>query len=209
MVQFDWRNAEAEEYSHDENVSFVNLTTRSYLTITGMAPQKTDDPEFLKLADMLMNISEKISEGPRAGIEIEGYRSYRPYPLQAVWTGGTEFDQRKEFKLWIKQPLFVHKKFAKQAIDILQLGDLAQNVQFENLAEGVEIQSFSSQPLRTNDQTFQKIDAEIKERGLERLDLNSHREVYVDGYKKDHAILLRIAIEPNTGRIDRDKMAFN
>lgn len=209
MVQFDWQIVETAEYSHDTAPSFVTLTTRSYLTITGQAADRTRDPEFQEKADVVKAVAEKISRGPDAGIMIDRYRSYRPYPLQAVWSGGDTIEDRHTFKLWVKQPLFVKPEYARQALTQLNLGELGEQVAFENLAEGTEIQSFSATPLTNSNQAVQTLTDAVSQRGLKPLSTDSHREVYIDGYGPDVAALLRFAIDPDTGQIDEDRMAVN
>lgn len=209
MVQFDWQIVETAEYSHDTEPSFVTLTTRSYLTITGHAPNRTRDPEFQAKADVVKAVAAKISKGPGAGIMIDRYRSYRPYPLQAVWSGGDTIDDRHDFKLWVKQPLFVKSEYAKQALTQLNLGELGDQVAFENLAEGTEIQSFSATPLTNSSQAVQTLTDAVSELGLDQLHQDSHREVYIDGYGPDVAALLRFEIDPAVGKIDAGRMAVN
>lgn len=209
MVQFDWREAEQREYTHETTPSFVTLTTRSYLTVKGHAEKKTADSSFKNAADLLMKIAQKISEGPSAGIEIQNYRSYHPYPVQAVWSGSDNFDQRNDFKLWLKQPLFVKEQYAKTAIDLLGLSDQAADVQFENLAEGTEIQIYSAKPLTVDRSAFELLKGQISDNHLVRLDDTSHREVYVDGDTQTDGVILRLAIDPDRGQIDQNKLAFN
>lgn len=209
MVQFDWQIAETAEYSHDEVPSFVKLTTRSYLTITGTAPARLAAPEFHAKATLLAAIAARISEGPAVGIMIDRYRSYRPYPVQAVWSGGSTIATRTQFKLWLKQPLFVNAEHAQAAIAQLDLGDLAAEVRFEDLAEGTEIQSYSEGPVTDQSEALATLTEAIDHRGLKRLDPTAHREVYLAGFEPNAPVLLRLAIDPAVGKISSSRIAFN
>lgn len=209
MVQFDWQIAETAEYSHDEVPSFVKLTTRSYLTITGTAPTRLSAPEFPAKATLLAAIAERISEGPEAGIMIDRYRSYRPYPVQAVWSGGATIATRTQFKLWVKQPLFVKAEYAQEAITQLDLGDLAEEVRFEELAEGTEIQSYSEGPLTDQSEALATLTDAIAHRRLKLLNPTAHREVYLAGFEPTAPALLRLAVDPEVGKISSSRIAFN
>lgn len=209
MVQFDWQIVETREYSRDETPSFVTLTTRSYLTLEGTAATRTADAGFIAAAQTLATIAEKISEGPDAGIEIAGFKSYRPYPVQAVWSGGSRIEDRTHYKLWLKQPLFVTAANMQQALAQLDLGEAATGVAFESLAEGTEIQGFSATALSSANQTLLRLQTAIEERGLSRLSVDSHREVYLDGVGIDHPVLVRLAIDPKVGQIDESRHAHN
>lgn len=109
MHKFDWREVERDEYSRSEEPSFVKLTTRSYITAMGVAPDRVTDQAFTSLAAAVTQIAERISEGPDAGIDIPNFKAYHPYPLQAVWSGGDKISKRHIFRLWLKQPLFIHE----------------------------------------------------------------------------------------------------
>lgn len=49
MHKFDWREVERDEYSRSEEPSFVKLTTRSYITAMGVAPDRVTDQAFTSL----------------------------------------------------------------------------------------------------------------------------------------------------------------
>ena len=74
MHKFDWREVERDEYSRSEEPSFVKLTTRSYITAMGVAPDRVTDQAFTSLAAAVTQIAERISEGPDAGIDIPNFK---------------------------------------------------------------------------------------------------------------------------------------
>ncbi|MDH5108688.1 hypothetical protein OSJ82_06770, partial [Lentilactobacillus kefiri] len=104
---FNWETFEPSEYSRDPKPSYVDLTTRSYVTAKGHAAKHTDDPDFMRLAKATAKVAKAISGGPDKGIPVEGFKEYRPYPVQAVWTDAGDGE---DFKIWIKQPLFINEK---------------------------------------------------------------------------------------------------
>ena len=75
MHKFDWREVERDEYSRSEEPSFVKLTTRSYITAMGVAPDRVTDQAFTSLAAAVTQIAERISEGPDAGIDIPNFKA--------------------------------------------------------------------------------------------------------------------------------------
>lgn len=62
MHKFDWREVERDEYSRSEEPSFVKLTTRSYITAMGVAPDRVTDQAFTSLAAAVTQIAERISD---------------------------------------------------------------------------------------------------------------------------------------------------
>ncbi|KRO16419.1 hypothetical protein [Lacticaseibacillus saniviri] len=201
---FDWRVNEAEEYSRDAQLSFVNLTTRSYLTVSGDAPEQTADSAFLGAAQALEQLATLISQGPEHGIEIGGFKAYHPYPVQAVWSGGSDAATQTHFKLWLKQPLFINQKIFDAAIKQL---NSTLPIAFEQLAEGVEIQTAGTNAQRQ--EALTRLQKGIEARELVRVDPNQHREVYLDGVSPIETVLYRVEVQPNRGQIDRDNMAYN
>ena len=182
---FDWEDREQAEYSRSTHISFVELTKRSYLTASGTAPKRTVDPTFFAKAAAVTKLAQLISEGPKAGIEVPGFKDYRPYPVQAVWHGD-------DFKIWLKQPLFINETIYNQAVNQASLSEL---VNFEQLSEGTEMQtSFSGAVTATQVDGLQE---EAKEVGYQLVDSGSHREVYLDGLPltDDKQVLVRIPID--------------
>ncbi|WP_204122418.1 hypothetical protein [Lacticaseibacillus mingshuiensis] len=208
MLEFDWQQVETREYSRRQETSFVTLTTRGYLTVEGEAPLRTHDPAFLTQALLLETIAARISEGPDAGIPISGFRSYRPYPVQAVWSGGPTIASRQHFQLWLKQPLFVTKKAVGAAITALEMGPEAKPIQFKQLEEGTEIQISSPETLTDASPAWQTLTAAVQAKNLDLRLPNTHREVYLDGVRKEN-VLVRLAIESVPGPIDARMITVN
>ena len=206
MYQFDWQVFEDEEYSHDSENSFVKLNERNYITASGTAKDKTSDKEFLALADALSTIAAKISEGPDGGVNIPGFRTYRPYPLQAMWSGGN-LEERTNFQLWIKQPNMVPEEFFHAAIEQLNLdAKLLARIKYVRMAEGTEIQSYTDGNIAD---TIYKLESEVYASELTQLSQTEHREVYVDGYGKGKPALVRIPIKVGEEKIDRNRLSTN
>lgn len=181
---FDWEVREQAEYSRNSQISFVKLTKRSYLTASGTALKRTEDPIFLAKADAVVKLAKFISEGATAGIMIPGFKEYRPYPVQAVWRGD-------EFKIWLKQPLFIDESIYKKAVSQVELSEA---VDFEQLAEGVEIQTITNGIV--TQKVIDQLQQAVTKSGYQMTDSTSHRELYLDGLpvSDDKQILVRMAI---------------
>ncbi|MFC6169234.1 hypothetical protein [Loigolactobacillus jiayinensis] len=181
---FDWETMEQTEYSRRAQVSFVKLTKRSYLTTSGTAPKRAEDPAFLEGAEAVVELAKLISEGSAAGIVISGFKAYRPYPVQAVWQGD-------EFKIWLKQPLFINKAIYEQALKQI---DLAQSVDFEQLAEDTEIQIITNGTV--TQAVIDDLQRSVTGAGYQLATPDSHRELYLDGLPltSDKQVLVRLAL---------------
>ncbi len=194
---FNWETFEVSEYSRDEEPSFVDLTTRSYITAEGHATQHTSDPAFLELAQAAATVAKTVSDGPEAGIPVSGFKAYRPYPVQAVWT---QADQGEDFKIWIKQPLFIDETAFAAAISQADLdSSVAGQLKFEHLAEGIEVQTINHGPVTAGSPALQQLSQVIETNNYQRLHANQHREVYIDGLPltADKVVLVRLAIDAN------------
>lgn len=181
---FNWEEMETTEYSRSTQPSYIKLTERGYLTATGKAIEGVTDSTFLVKADAVMTLAQLISQGTAAGIHIPGFKAYHPYPLQAVWRGS-------QFKIWLKQPLFINETVYQAA---LTRADLLQTVNFEQLAEGTEIQMVTTGPV--NQVVVNELHKTLQTAGYESADPLSHREVYLDGLPltDEKQVLVRVAL---------------
>ncbi len=68
---FNWETFEPDEYSRNPEPSYVDLTTRSYVTAEGHATKHTDDSNFLRLAGAAAEVAQTISGGPDKGIRLK------------------------------------------------------------------------------------------------------------------------------------------
>lgn len=194
---FNWETFEPDEYSRDKEPSFVDLTTRSYVTAEGHATQHTDDPDFIRLANAAAEVAKTISGGPEKGIPVEGFKEYRPYPVQAVWT---DTEDGEDFKIWIKQPLFINEKDFDAALTQIDFSDFdLGEIKFEHLAEGIEIQTINTGAVTSDSEALKTLDNTIQKQGFTRLHGNEHREIYIDGLPVDSSklVLVRLAIDAN------------
>ena len=210
MHKFDWREVERDEYSRSEEPSFVKLTTRSYITAMGVAPDRVTDQAFTSLAAAVTQIAERISEGPDAGIDIPSFKAYHPYTLQAVWSGGDKISKRHIFRLWLKQPLFIHEDQFEAALTQLHFEPaIAQQLHLEQLAEGFEIQSFNSTPLTDEAPAIARIQTVINRDHLVPKFDDRHREVYLEGYQGEVPVLYRVPLDENFGEVGDEQVAYN
>jgi hypothetical protein len=194
---FNWETFEPAEYSRDEKLSFVDLTKRSYVTAEGDANDHSADPNFLRLATAAAQIAKTISGGPANGIPVSGFKDYVPYPVQAVWTAQ---GNNEHFKIWIKQPLFIDEADFAAAMTQTDFDHFDEDeIHFEHLAEGIEIQTVNRGPLTADAPALQTLTEAIKVNGYKRLHDDQHREVYIDGLPldEDKVVLVRLAIDPN------------
>ena len=191
MHKFDWREVERDEYSRSEEPSFVKLTTRSYITAMGVAPDRVTDQAFTSLAAAVTQIAERISEGPDAGIDIPNFKAYHPYPLQAVWSGGDKISKRHIFRLWLKQPLFIHED------------------QFEAALTQLHFEPAIAQQLHLEAPAIARIQTVINRDHLVPKFDDRHREVYLEGYQGEVPVLYRVPLDENFGEVGDEQVAYN
>lgn len=194
---FNWETFEPSEYSRDPKPSYVDLTTRSYVTAKGHAAKHTDDPDFMRLAKATAKVAKAISGGPDKGIPVEGFKEYRPYPVQAVWTDAGDGE---DFKIWIKQLLFINEKDFDAALTQIDFSDFdLGEIKFEHLAEGIEIQTINTGTVTPDSGALKVLTDTIQKKGFTRLHDDQHREVYIDGLPVDSSklVLVRLAIDAN------------
>lgn len=194
---FNWETFEPDEYSRNPEPSYVDLTTRSYVTAEGHATKHTDDSNFLRLAGAAAEVAQTISGGPDKGIPVEGFKAYRPYPVQTVWTKTSDGE---DFKIWIKQPLFINEKDFDAALTRTDFSDFnLGEIKFEHLAEGIEIQTANTGTVTPDSEALKVLTDTIQKKGFKRLQDDQHREVYIDGVPIDSGklILVRLAIDAN------------
>lgn len=194
---FNWETFEPAEYSREEKPSFVALTKRSYVTAEGDADDHSSDPNFLRLAAATARIARTISGGPDKGIPVSGFKKYVPYPVQAVWTAQ---GNNEHFKIWIKQPLFIDEADFAAAMTQIDFDNFDEDeIHFEHLAEGTEIQTINHGAVTADAPAFQVLDEAIKSSDYQRLHADQHREVYIDGLPvdADKVVLVRFEIDPN------------
>ncbi len=196
---FNWETFEPAEYQRSATPSLVKLTTRSYITAEGRAQAHTTDDTFVLLGEAVHKIAAIIADSQNIGIEVAGFKEYRPYPIQAVWTvGGTD----EAFKIWLKQPLFIHQETFDTAKKYANLeSGLADQIHFEQLAEGTEIQATGSGEIGSKAKTLQTLNAAIEENGYQRTHLDTYRELYLDGlpFSEKTDVLFRLEIDPAIG----------
>ncbi|EPD11518.1 hypothetical protein Lpp48_03597, partial [Lacticaseibacillus paracasei subsp. paracasei Lpp48] len=171
---------------------------------------RVTDQAFTSLAAAVTQIAERISEGPDAGIDIPNFKAYHPYPLQAVWSGGDKISKRHIFRLWLKQPLFIHEDQFEAALTQLHFEPaIAQQLHLEQLAEGFEIQSFNSTPLTDEAPAIARIQTVINRDHLVPKFDDRHREVYLEGYQGEVPVLYRVPLDENFGEVGDEQVAYN
>lgn len=196
---FNWEQMEPNEYQRSSEPAMVELTKRAYITATGHAQNHTDDPAFLKLADGVQKVAATIADSPNIGIEVPGFKEYRPYPVQAVWTPDGDGER---FKIWLKQPLFIHEDTfdAAKAHTDLEAA-IAGQIGFEQLAEGTEAQATGTGESGANAVTLQGLRTSLATDGYQVKKPGTYREVYLDGVPvtDNSDVLFRLEIDPNVG----------
>ena len=196
---FNWEILEPAEYQRSVVPELVELTTRSYITAEGRTSSHTADDTFLALAAAVEKLAATIADSPNIGIEVDSFKSYRPYPVQAVWIADGD-DER--FKIWLKQPLFIHENIFEAAKKIANLAPaLANQIHFEHLTEGTEIQATGHGEAGSQSAALQSLKTAIEQANYQPRNLDTYRELYLDGLPlTDHSdVLFRLEIDPAVG----------
>ncbi|WP_416353824.1 hypothetical protein ACNAN0_03040 [Agrilactobacillus fermenti] len=175
MDRFDYRMIEQQEYTHETQPSVVVLNERNYITFRGAGKFSVTDPQFMRQVNIMYDLATEIRQAAQMSKQLDWFRDYVPYPLNSFWDGFGGY------LLMIKQPNFTVPELlttAKANLAAKYPSELLQQVNFERLAEGTEVQSFNAGPVVPGNDTFQRLDTFIKQHKARRLN-QGHREVYL------------------------------
>ena len=194
-MKHEWRKKEKQVYIPKAKPEVIEIPEYSFLTISGKG--NPNNPEFSEYIGALYPICYGIKMGLKKNPILKNYYDYTVYPLEGVWDISDEAKKKYTentklnkgdlvFTLMIRQPNFVTKEYALDAIENVKLkkpNPLFDIVKFEKITEGnclqmLHIGSYDDEPA-----TFKIMEEFTKNEGLER-ESKVHREIYLSDFRK-------------------------
>lgn len=191
MTKHEWKKQEKAIYLPKNQPEFVTLPSFDFFTIIGKG--NPNEAAFSEAIGVLYSLAYWIKMLPKKGVIPEGYFDYSIYPLEGIWDLSEEakhnivFDKNElVYKIMIRQPSFVTKELAEQAVEAVKNKkphDLLQKVLFEAIEDGSSVQMLHTGSYDTEHESFKLMDEFCAKNGLERNSL-THREIYITDSRK-------------------------
>jgi len=192
-MKHDWRMKEKNFYLPKNKPMKIQIPEFRFFTIEGKGNPNDDFfPEYIKV---LYSLSYAVKMSPKKGIEPEGYFDYTVYPLEGIWDISEEAKKRFDgkidkndlvFKLMIRQPYFVNKKFAMSILEQTKEKKphkRLDRVKFEKIIDGNCIQMMHLGSYDNEPESFKLMEVYTDEEKLKRIS-KVHREIYLSDARK-------------------------
>ncbi|MGM9903370.1 hypothetical protein A5844_001474 [Enterococcus sp. 10A9_DIV0425] len=185
MEKIDWKKSEPG-FSLKKQPQILELPAQNYFCIDGVGDPNKED--FQRRVACLYAISYTIRMSPKKQWLIPDYVPYTVYPLEGLWSLQKKYLTEKvmlkehfAYRLMIKQPAFVTKEIADEALR--RVGkklpeDLADQIRFKCIDEGLVAQVVHIGAYDDEPETFEKLELFLKEKGYHRLS-KEHKEIYM------------------------------
>lgn len=212
MNPLDWEKNEPG-YSSRKKPQILTLSPQNFFCIHGVGDPNEED--FQRRVAALYAVSYAIRMSPKNDWSIPNYASYTVYPLEGQWGLQEQYlnepvMEKKHFayQLMIKQPDFVTKEVAKEALKRAANkipSDLLKEVVFLTKEEGLVAQMLHVGPYDNEKQTFEQLEHFIQEQGYQRLS-KEHKEIYLGDPRRANPeklrTILRVKIAPSVEKED-------
>lgn len=192
-MKYEWRKKEKEIYIPKNKPEVVKIPTFKFYMIEGKG--NPNDSFFGEYIGVLYSLSYAMRMSHKTGFAPGNYFEYAVYPLEGVWDISEEAKQNYTgdldknslvFNLMIRQPDFVTKELAQEALERTKKKkphDLLNKVQFSDIEEGRCVQMMHLGSYDNEPESFTKMDLFCKENSLVRVS-KRHREIYLSDARK-------------------------
>lgn len=207
-MKHEWRKKEKQVYIPKNKPEIIKIPEYNFLTISGEG--NPNNPEFAAYIGALYPICYGIKMGLKKNPILSGYYDYTVYPLEGIWdisdeakktyTENTKLNKDDlVFTLMIRQPDFVTKKYALEAIEKAKLkkpNTLFNKIKFEKIKEGNCIQMLHIGSYDNETVSFKMMENFAKKEGLQRIS-KVHREIYLSDFRRVSAEKLKTVLRFN------------
>ena len=189
-MKHEWKKAEKSFYLPAAQPSVVQVPPYHFVTLRGKGDP--NEPAFGEAVGALYALAYGVKMLPKKGIQPDGYFEYAIYPLEGLWwlaqpPGEAGFQKADlEYKIMIRQPDFVTQPLFCQVLELVrkkQLGPLLEQVQFEQITDGLSIQMLHHGAFELEQQSFGLMDRFCELQGYKRTS-HVHREIYLNDARK-------------------------
>ena len=192
-MKHEWRKKEKGIYIPTNKPERITIPSFKFFMIEGKG--NPNDDFFSEYIGVLYSLSYAIRMSPKAGFAPQNYFEYTVYPLEGVWDISDEAKQNYKgqldknsliFNLMIRQPDFVTKELAQEALERTKKKkphELLEKVKFENLEEGKCLQMMHLGSYDNEPESFKKMEEFCEANDLIRAS-KRHREIYLSDVRK-------------------------
>ncbi|WP_087973496.1 GyrI-like domain-containing protein [Oceanobacillus rekensis] len=191
MSKYEWRKKAKELYLPKEQPTKIEVPKMKFFTLEGNGNPNSEP--FKDNIEILYGLSYAIRMMPKKGITPDGYFEYTVFPLEGHWDldeEGRKLDYLNKdhlvYKLMIRQPDFVTEELFQYAINSVKQKKKNVDldiVQFENITEGLCVQSMHIGSYDEEPKTFQLMEEFCSQNNLKRAE-KTHREIYISDARK-------------------------
>ncbi|WP_165007638.1 MULTISPECIES: GyrI-like domain-containing protein [unclassified Enterococcus] len=182
---FNWKKSESG-YFLKKQPHILEIPSQKFFCITGIGDPNKE--EFQRKVASLYAWSYAIRMAPKKGWDIPNYFPYVVYPLEGEWGIQKKYLKEKKplkehyaYRIMIKQPKFVTKEIAKEALIRIKKKipeDLVEALTFMTIDEGTVAQVLHVGSYDDEPKTFQLLESFVTEKGYKRV-TKEHKEIYL------------------------------
>lgn len=192
-MKHEWKKQEKIYYLPQNKPEKIDVPSFKFFTIRGEG--NPNDDFFGEYIGVLYSLSYAIKMSPKAGFAPDNYFEYTVYPLEGVWDISEDAKKKKSkildkdmfvFNLMIRQPDFVTKNFAHEALERTKKKkphNLLDKVKFESIEEGNCVQMLHVGSYDDEPQSFNQMQQFADKNNLKRKH-HFHREIYLSDARK-------------------------
>jgi hypothetical protein len=191
MSKYEWRKHAKELYLPTKQPTKLVVPEMKFFTIAGSGNPNSE--HFKEHIEILYGLSYAIRMMPKKGITPEGYFEYTVFPLEGHWDldeEGRKLDYLNKdhlvYKIMIRQPDFVTEELFQYAMDSVKQKNAnpdVNNVQFENITEGLCVQAMHLGSYDRESETFRLMEEYCSQNHLKRAE-KTHKEIYISDPRK-------------------------
>jgi hypothetical protein len=192
-MKHDWKKADKQFYLPKTKPELVKVPPFKFFSIRGQGDP--NDKPFQENIGVLYSLAYTIKMSPKNNFAPKDYFEYTVYPLEGIWDlteeakklNATTLDKSQlVFNLMIRQPDFVTKDFAIEAIERTKkkkYHPLLKKVKFEIIEDSLCVQmmhigSYDNEPV-----SFSQMEDFCSLNGYKR-ESKQHREIYLSDFRK-------------------------
>ena len=205
-MKFEWKKHAKELYMPKTNVELLIVPECKFFMIKGTG--NPNDEQFSEEIGVLYSLSYAIKMMPKNGVTPDGYFDYTVFPLEGVWDiseKGKLQDtlDKNEFiyNIMIRQPDFVTKEIAMEAIEIVKKKKpnvLLESVAFGSINDGLCVQMLHVGSYDNEPSSFAMMKKYCDENNLKRI-TKAHREIYITDARKTEKSKLKTVLRYDVG----------
>ncbi len=192
-MKHEWKKAEKKFYLPKTKPETITVPSYKFFMIAGQG--NPNDSFFGECIGVLYSLSYAIRMSYKAGFAPDNYFEYTVYPLEGVWDISEEAKQNYTgvldkdslvFNLMMRQPDFVTKEFALEALERTKKKKphgLLEKIEFGDVEEGRCVQMMHLGSYDNEPETFRQMELYCEENNLVRMS-KKHREIYLSDARK-------------------------